>query len=82
MKMPTIVGIFIFISKENFMLSWVEHEEGFIISGPELLTIHILKLEKYIQIPDDLAKIMLWNDMAESVDPEFELSLHCLPWHV
>ena len=27
MKMPTIVGIFIFISRENFMLSWVEHEE-------------------------------------------------------
>ena len=22
MKMPTIVGIFIFISRENFMLSW------------------------------------------------------------
>ena len=27
MKMPTIVGIFIFISKENFMLSWVELEK-------------------------------------------------------
>ena len=35
MKMPTIVGIFIFISRENFMLSRVEHEKSFITSGPE-----------------------------------------------
>ena len=35
MKMPTIVGIFIFISRENFMLSWVEHEKCFITSGPD-----------------------------------------------
>ena len=28
MKMPTI-GIFVFISRENFMLSWVEHEKKF-----------------------------------------------------
>ena len=33
MKMPTI-GIFVFISKENFMLSGVEHEKSFITSGP------------------------------------------------
>ena len=43
-NMKTIVGIFIFISRENvmlslfvrrenFMLSWVEHEKGFITSG-------------------------------------------------
>ena len=25
--MPTIVGIFIFISRENFMLSWVDDDE-------------------------------------------------------
>ena len=35
-KMPTIVGIFIFISRENFMLGRVEHEESFIILGPGL----------------------------------------------
>ena len=34
MKMPIIVGIFIFISGENFMLSWVEQEKSFITSGP------------------------------------------------
>ena len=34
MKMPTIVGIFIFISRENLMLSGVEHEKSFITLGP------------------------------------------------
>ena len=33
-KKTTIVGIFIFISRENFMLSWVEHEKRFMSSGP------------------------------------------------
>ena len=27
MKMPTIVDIFIFIGRENFMLSWAKHEK-------------------------------------------------------
>ena len=35
MKMPTIVGIIIFISRENFMLSLVKHERSFITSGPD-----------------------------------------------
>ena len=34
MKMPTIVGIFIFISRKNFTLSWVEHEKKITTSGP------------------------------------------------
>ena len=29
MKMPTIVGSFIFISRDNFILSWVEHAKMF-----------------------------------------------------
>ena len=33
-KMPTIVGILTFMSRKNFMLSLVEHEESFITSGP------------------------------------------------
>ena len=33
-KMPTIVGILIFISRKNFMLNWVEYEKSFITSGP------------------------------------------------
>ena len=36
MKMPTVVGIFMFISRENFMLSLFEHEKSFITSGPGL----------------------------------------------
>ena len=34
MKLPTIVGIFIFISRENFMSSSVKHEKCFITSRP------------------------------------------------
>ena len=40
MKMPTIVGIFIFISRENFMLRCVEHEKSFITLGPYWCRIH------------------------------------------
>ena len=29
------VGIFKFISRENFMLTWVEHEKRFITLGPD-----------------------------------------------
>ena len=29
MKMPTIVVIFIHVSRQNFMFSWVEHEKKF-----------------------------------------------------
>ena len=29
-EMPTIVGILTFMSKQNFMLSWDEHEKSFI----------------------------------------------------
>ena len=36
MKMPTIVGIFIYISREIFMLSRVEHEKSFITSGQDV----------------------------------------------
>ena len=33
-KMPTIVGIWTFMSRKTFSLSWVEHETFFITSGP------------------------------------------------
>ena len=33
-KMPTIVGILTFMSRINFVLSWVEHGKSFITSGP------------------------------------------------
>ena len=44
MKMPTIVGIFIFISRENFMLSCAEHEKRFITSGPDAIPLHLFVL--------------------------------------
>ena len=34
-KMPTIVGILIFISRKNFMLSLVEYEKSFMTSEPD-----------------------------------------------
>ena len=34
-KMPTIVGILTFMSRNNFMLSLIEHENSFITSGPD-----------------------------------------------
>ena len=33
-KMPTIVGILTFMSRINFVLSTVEHEQSFVTSGP------------------------------------------------
>ena len=35
-KIPTIVGILTFISRINFVLSWVEHGKSFITLGPGL----------------------------------------------
>ena len=35
-NMPTIVGILTFMSRINFMLSWVEHEK-FITSWPDYI---------------------------------------------
>ena len=41
MKMPTIVGIFIFISRENFILSWVEHEKKFYNLGARSFAVRL-----------------------------------------
>ena len=38
-KMPTFVGILIFISRKNFMLNWGEYEKSFIASGPRYLNL-------------------------------------------
>ena len=57
-KMPTIVGILTFMSRINFVLSWVEHVVSFITSGPDQtakakesaadLSLHCLLLTHYI----------------------------------
>ena len=43
-KMPTIVGILTFMSRINFVLSWVEHGKSFITSGPGLSDVKRLVL--------------------------------------
>ena len=42
MKMPTLVGIFIFISRENFMRSGIEHEKSLITAGPDVLALTVI----------------------------------------
>ena len=61
MKMPAIVGIFIFISRENFMLSWVEHVKCFITSGPGQ---YISACQTYQNIPSvfKVKTNWLWTD--------------------
>ena len=38
-KMPTTVGILIFMSRVNLIFSWFEHETSFITSGPDQPTV-------------------------------------------
>ena len=45
MKMPTIVGIFIFIIGENFMLSRVEYEKYYITSGSGHCVVRIKRVD-------------------------------------
>ena len=49
MKMPTIVGIFIFINRDNFMLRSAEHEKIYITSG--LTCPHAIKEETESYVP-------------------------------
>ena len=41
-KMPTIVGILTFMSRINFVLSRVEHQNFFITSGPDFYVVHLM----------------------------------------
>ena len=52
MKMPTSVGIFIFINREIFTLSWVKHEKSFITSGldPTELVYSLLLVHQLLDI--------------------------------
>ena len=65
------VGIFIFISRENFMLSWAEQEESFITSGPvkhtggrkRCFSCSVLKKKlQGLSIPHKLRKGEKWNE--------------------
>ena len=65
MKMPTIVGIFVFISRENFMLSWVEHEKSFITSESEISWYYKTHLQVFHKFS---FSEFLFNDMSTPVD--------------
>ena len=54
--MKTIVGIFIFIRKENFMLSQGEHEKSFINWG---MTTYFDDWDSYFSVK--FSKIALWH---------------------
>ena len=45
-KMPTIVGILIFMSRVNLLLSLVEHEKKFYNLGPGLASSDLFSAEK------------------------------------
>ena len=65
MKMPAIVGSFIFISREIFMLSWVEHEkQKHITSGPGLSLQNILNT--YLEILYFWLE-MFWNEKKKNL---------------
>ena len=78
-KMPTIISIFIFISRVNFMLSWVEHEKRFITLGPNLSKhLNNFWLSGYVS--------KMTVRAADSIVPDqkpcsavSEQGLHCLP---
>ena len=44
-KMPTIVGILTFMSRINFVLSWVEHENKFYNLGARLSKLSTVSIE-------------------------------------
>ena len=52
MKKVLIVGIFIFMTKWNFMLSWAEHEKSFITSVQDCMWTIAQNLGKQAQNPD------------------------------
>ena len=65
MKMPTIVVIFIFISREIFMLSWVEHEKKIMPLGPGhclLCVLHVTDmLSKQLRPSSDATFFGVWT---------------------
>ena len=59
-KMPTIVGILRFMSRINFLHSWVEHETSFITSWPGFLASrHINKKGMLYFMHDNWVKQLL-----------------------
>ena len=53
-KTLLILAIFIFMSRMNFMLSWVEQEKSFIISGPGIFHTIFIKWAFDVTESDDI----------------------------
>ena len=68
MKMPTIVGIFRFVSREMFMLSWAEPEKSFITSGLDLQSFHKIKVANGATV--DITKITKASLLFQSTFPD------------
>ena len=69
-KIPTVVGLSTFLSRINFVLSWVEHWKSFITSRPGFVT-HVFK--RYLS--QNLAKVPKFS--LCSLRP-FQTSLHTI----
>ena len=71
-KMPTIVGILTFMSRINFMLSWVEHEQSFITSGQERQNVgpdlHLNLLTVIDSVPELIEKFNFENIQMKTKD--------------
>ena len=57
MKMPTNVGFVIFISRENYMLSWVEYEKSFIRSGLVIPYLYYVNKHTNRESPDQILQM-------------------------
>ena len=67
-KKPTIVGILTFICMIKFVLTWVEDEKSFIISGPGYTHLFFVLKVHYSRYPY-LATVLLFNTQESKGNP-------------
>ena len=88
MKMPTIVGIFIFINRENFMLNSIEHEKSFItleldcLADQADMSLHEVHMSKgmFSHIAAQLIRIYTVHNLAVlDATPGGGMYVPCLP---
>ena len=87
-KYENVVGIFIFISRENFMFSWIEHEKKITTSEPGLIgpctTISPSEPLRCVWAPSDIC--IHWRYKSPCASAQSDQNLHCpheetlLPW--
>ena len=83
-KMPTTVGILTFMSRINFVLSYVEHEKCFKTSGPDLgLILVILCLfqrQEFVKLNENI--MMLSNFFMQVTQNTVAVSKDKLPQNI